>query len=349
MASQSSPTSQNAGGGKAGDVRQYSNAAQFPVAPSFSIGEIVYVYLNNQAQPDGPLVVIAIEEGNMYRLKWQSNGAEYFCLVSENLLYRPGYPRLAAFLSSDPGLCSFKQFRRLHARVLLSKQDAIVELQEQLDDLDSQEPTAYFLHTLRQDRNTSRRALLSNISEQLTEYNTLLQSFYWHLERKRPRESQLQSISNWLEGNKPMVEAESSAYLDWEDLGSPHNPSDHGGLESVLERYSVRLQKTRVGGIFRTERDLEKSTDKHVFHFSSDRVATISRFITAICAVSTLTVPIAVLYTITSMEWRLGVVTAFTVVFAASLCMTQTRNFEIFSATAAYCAVMVVFVANLPA
>ncbi|PSN60376.1 hypothetical protein BS50DRAFT_506667, partial [Corynespora cassiicola Philippines] len=254
--------------------------------------------------------------------------------------FRPGYPRLAAFFNSDRTLCAFKKFGRLHARTLLYKQDEILELQEQLDELDSNEKTAYFLYTRRQDRNVERQDLMLKIGGKLAEYNTLLEGYYRHLERRRPQESQLQSISNWLEGNKPIVPAESAAYTDWEDLVSPHNPSDYGGLERLLESCAIVLKKQG--------RDQEKSDDDHIIHYSADRVATISRFLTALLAVATLTIPIAVLYSIEKMESRLWVIVIFTAIFSGALCMTQTRNFEIFSATAAYCAVMVVFVANLP-
>ncbi|PSN60377.1 hypothetical protein BS50DRAFT_208651 [Corynespora cassiicola Philippines] len=67
-------------------VDGYANAAQFPTEPSYSVNEIVYVQTSGQNQPDGPLVVKAIEDGNMYRLKWQSTGSEYHCLVPEDCL-----------------------------------------------------------------------------------------------------------------------------------------------------------------------------------------------------------------------------------------------------------------------
>jgi hypothetical protein len=73
-------------------------------------------------------------------------------------------------VNSDRTLCAFKQFGRLHARVLLYKQDELQELQEQLDSLDAKESTAFFLHTRRQDGNNQRQDLLSKIERKLNEY-----------------------------------------------------------------------------------------------------------------------------------------------------------------------------------
>ena len=74
----------------------------------------------------------------------------------------------------------------------------------------------------------------------------------------------------------------------------------------------------------------------------------IVRTITALMAIAILTVPITVLYKVENMNMRLWVVGLFTGCFALILCVfTQSRNYEIFTATAAYCAVMVVFVGNV--
>ncbi|KAF2261111.1 hypothetical protein CC78DRAFT_471179, partial [Lojkania enalia] len=252
--------------------------------------------------------------------------------------HRPGYPRLAAFLNSDRYFCAFKSFGRLHARVLLDKQDELIEIQEQLEEIDQAETTSYFLHTRREDRNSRRREILLQIGHKLIEYNALLRDYYSHLEQRKPQRTHVESISNWLHGNKPLVAEESVFLEDWEDLSSPNHPVDHGGLERFLERCALQLDK--IGS--------QKSTDNHVLHFSPQCIAAVSRGITTILAVATLTVPIAVLYSIPKMTSRLWAITIFTGIFSGALCMTHTRNFEIFSATAAYCAVMVVFVANLP-
>ncbi|CEI67617.1 unnamed protein product [Fusarium venenatum] len=47
-----------------------------------------------------------------------------------------GYPSLSAFLSGDKEFTMFCSFSRLHARILLHKQDELAELEQRLDQLD---------------------------------------------------------------------------------------------------------------------------------------------------------------------------------------------------------------------
>lgn len=94
---------------------------------------------------------------------------------------------------------------------------------------------------------------------------------------------------------------------------------------------------------------MSKSGDPHVVLFKASSVVAMSRFLATTFAVLSLVVPVVVLYIVESTPQRLGIITVFTTIFSSLLCwLTQSRNYEIFSATAAYCAVMVVFVGSIP-
>lgn len=74
-----------------------------------------------------------------------------------------------------------------------------------------------------------------------------------------------------------------------------------------------------------------------------------SKLLTALLAVISLNIPIVILYSIKAMTARLCTLTLFTISFSLALCrLTESRHYEILTATSAYCAVMVVFVASLP-
>jgi hypothetical protein len=50
--------------------------------------------------------------------------------------YPAGYPRLAAFVASEPNLMQFRGFRTVRARLLLHLQTEIQALEDKLFDLD---------------------------------------------------------------------------------------------------------------------------------------------------------------------------------------------------------------------
>ena len=47
-----------------------------------------------------------------------------------------GFPRLAAFQSSEPNFALYRSFSYLHSRVLLDLQDEITSLEKELDEID---------------------------------------------------------------------------------------------------------------------------------------------------------------------------------------------------------------------
>lgn len=61
------------------------------------------------------------------------------CVLIQNIVEKcpEGYPRLAAFLSSEPSFSVYRGFSYLHSRVLLGLQDQIVALERELDQNDS--------------------------------------------------------------------------------------------------------------------------------------------------------------------------------------------------------------------
>ncbi|KAK0707026.1 hypothetical protein B0T26DRAFT_790743 [Lasiosphaeria miniovina] len=167
----------------------------------------------------------------------------------------PGYPSLAAFLGSDRDFAMFRSFRRLHARVLLHKQDELAQLEQRLDGLDDTESktSPYSLTTNRcQDAKAAERAaLLGEVEEKLGEYNSLLASFLKNLERPEPEGDQVKSVANWMDGKKPLVRAESGFLGDWSDLRRARPPLEKGGLEVFLARCAA---SSRLRSIFKNAR-----------------------------------------------------------------------------------------------
>ncbi len=90
--------------------------------------------------------------------------------------YPAGYPQYSALVSSYDFFFVFRSFRQLRARLLLAKQDELQVLEAQLEQLDRNEASPFFLGTCREDSNAGRAALLSQVHLKLTEYGTLRSS-----------------------------------------------------------------------------------------------------------------------------------------------------------------------------
>ncbi|KAI0387560.1 hypothetical protein F5Y04DRAFT_286665 [Hypomontagnella monticulosa] len=257
--------------------------------------------------------------------------------------FRKGYPRLSAFIDSDRNFVMFRCFGRLQARVLLHRQDELAEIESRLERIDQEEKTEYFLSCNRQDPSVERRALFKEAENKLIEYNRLLGSYYQNIERPVPSEPHIKSVSNWIDGTKPLVETESMFLDDWDDLRSPRSPADHSGMDVFLGNLAAMLNRI---GIKHGEHS--RSDDQHILLYQRSQILAASRFLTTLFGVVSLTVPIVALYSITTMPIRLVFLVLFTTMFSSILCwMTESRNYEILAATAAYSAVMVVFVGNL--
>jgi len=74
-------------------------------------------------------------------------------------------------MNSDRDFITFRYFGRLHTRILLQKQDEIIELEERLDELDKNETMEHYLRSRRYDRNTVRQDILREAELKLEEYS----------------------------------------------------------------------------------------------------------------------------------------------------------------------------------
>jgi hypothetical protein len=81
-----------------------------------------------------------------------------------------GYPRYAALLSADPAYHIYRKFSRLRQRLLLLKQDEIVQLEAALDELDQKESNGLFRGCSRSDMNGERLGRLQELGKAMAEY-----------------------------------------------------------------------------------------------------------------------------------------------------------------------------------
>jgi len=109
-----------------------------------------------------------------------------------------------------------------------------------------------------------------------------------------------------------------------------------------------------VQRLFCTQELRDKTNDKNTYYYSASRVeAFVGLIITSIIFVL-LVLPVVAMYQLTSFGTgqtgtfdAIGVLVVFTLLFSAAMSMlTKARRHELFAASAAYCAVLVVFISN---
>ncbi|KAL4906197.1 hypothetical protein BDW74DRAFT_151477 [Aspergillus multicolor] len=126
--------------------------------------------------------------------------------------YRPGYPRFTALISEHSPYLLCRSFKRLRARILLFKQDKLCQLESKLDILDKDEKCAFFLSSVRRDRNSDRRALMSEIEVCLADYGQFIHRTNRTLSLDTPAHRDIEALNNWVDGNATITTAE-TAYL----------------------------------------------------------------------------------------------------------------------------------------
>ena len=68
-----------------------------------------------------------------------------------------------------------------------------------------------------------------------------LEAHYRHIERLPSKRTHVESVINWMKGNKPLVAEESGFLNTWDDLISPRERADHGGLDIFISRCVAKL------------------------------------------------------------------------------------------------------------
>ncbi|KAF2803327.1 uncharacterized protein BDZ99DRAFT_453601 [Mytilinidion resinicola] len=270
-----------------------------------------------------------------------------------------GYRAVAAWIARDPDNETFiyRRFDQLSARNLLYLQSKLLALEQRLAKLDTHVASmgdldlkdsarrweAFAKNAKSRDEEGEMMELVIQIRGRIKEYHEalLLQSQVAKLER--PSNRVIEAFRIWFDGGKPkqgnpkpdpVLGGRAKYVLDNEqDLVALKTPADDDFLSRFLQDHwpvtSRQNSADRTGHY----------QERHVIW----AVAVISTFIASVLLVGA----IASLYAVQSSKGRLGMIGAFTALFALSvILLTNARRAEVFAATAAYAAVLVVFVSG---
>ncbi|TGJ81571.1 hypothetical protein E0Z10_g7193 [Xylaria hypoxylon] len=259
----------------------------------------------------------------------------------------------------DKTAAVFKRFDRLAARNLLALQSELAELESRLDHYDQEDQmNRETMQSLRNWQDYKARAaeepermeLLAQVKRTMREYTTkgealifestlthisppdrkTLKAFRFNLFHGRPGQ----------EGTFPILGGQSSnLYDDPDDLVALQVAEDSDRLTMFV--------KDNFGFLFQEEAPNGGSDLPDVGYASGRKIASFIAYLSTILAVLLLFGAILILYKVNSDDIKLGLISLFTLLFAASTgLLTNAKRSEVFASTAAYAAVLVVFVSG---
>jgi hypothetical protein len=168
-----------------------------------------------------------------------------------------GFPRLAAFQSSEANFSLYRSFSYLHSRVLLDLQDEMTMLEKELDEVDwddfedepmrlrSRETDIAKAATEGDARN--RRVILREIKTKLMEYDEMLIKAQQLESFQKPSDRNYRSVRRYHHNTKPLMYTEMDSIKSKEDTISLSSgrewASFDGGVESVIGQTDNWLKK----------------------------------------------------------------------------------------------------------
>jgi len=277
-----------------------------------------------------------------------------------------GFPRLASKIASDPDKTTtiYRRFDRLSARNLLFLEAELAELEALQDnydaaDLNNADITTIMCHsdwrkfercarekdddgTFVQPRQNEKMELALKIKEKLKEYHEALAVHQTLLNSKPPAPITVKAMRNWFLDTtsnkvKPRPQLWGSSmkkYDDIHDLVALRVPADQDRLSEFILNYFSYFFKT-------TQQDEQSAyiSERSIAKF----VAILSSILSAILLFGSITS----LYFVHNPYALLGMLGGWTVLFAMCVgWLTNARRDQVFAATAAYAAVLVVFVSG---
>ncbi|CAO2652884.1 Nn.00g022950.m01.CDS01 [Neocucurbitaria sp. VM-36] len=279
--------------------------------------------------------------------------------------YPRGYPILSAFQSSDSSFSIYRAFNYLHSRVLLEIQDELRNLEENLSELDRKDNNSGRSKCLtsrasdikqakRDNKHSERATLLATIRDKLVNYDEILVKARELNTFQKPSKRDYTSLRTWFFNEKPLsYECEEEYVKKKEDLISLRDGREWANFDGWIEECIKAMPRYLTRRLFTTPELRKKTQDKHIFYCSASRIEKLVGLVLTLIIFILLVLPVVALYKMTSVGHHnstfdaVGILVVFTLLFSAVMSLlTKAKRHELFAASAAYCAVLVVFISN---
>ncbi|KAM7215586.1 hypothetical protein V8F06_009053 [Rhypophila decipiens] len=261
-----------------------------------------------------------------------------------------GYHGYAKFISSDDDFLLLRRFDTMSSRVALSLQDELTVIEEQLGKMDAaysrRESEDVNNGTMRDDLE-ERRMLINLAAKRLLKYNEFLLQHAAMKKLPSAPARDAKSIRNWHYNlDNAAIAREEQTYLDKSDLIRLVK-QERTPLRKVIDS-SLRL---RTLPLWKTKKDDEEPTALpnynvgQVSYYSNQRIDNFASSMIVLIGVAMLIAPIWILQALVTLELKLAIITVFICVFLLLVSFAMVaKPFEALGATAAYAAVLMVFI-----
>ncbi|KAH7118967.1 hypothetical protein B0J11DRAFT_81939 [Dendryphion nanum] len=276
-----------------------------------------------------------------------------------------GYPKLAGKMGIFPEIAIFRTFAALNARNLLYLQSELTMLENKLLECEVEDSNSgdmkkrnyardYFWLDNSQngcEEDSRQYRIVQEIRTKLAEYNHALIQFSIMAKMERPAKGDLKYMRSFLMSNEMGgLIFHGEDMMTWGEHSNPDKCApDLVALHprQTEDPFSMWVARNALPGLECTGWARLKKISK-IHGVVSVEDSSIFRFTSWTTSIVASLVPIAsilVLYTVSSMKARLGIIAAFNLLI--SFCVatfTNAKRSEVFAVTAAFAAVQVVFV-----
>ncbi|KAL1643048.1 hypothetical protein SLS61_009436 [Didymella pomorum] len=201
---------------------------------------------------------------------------------------------------------------------------------------------------------SERANLIHRIYEKLMQYDEIMLKAKEMNGFQRPSNRDYRSLRNWCNIEKPLsLEAEREFIRRKEDLVTLRQGREWAGFDGWMESAIVKLPRSLKEKIFMTPELRAKTQNKKIHYVSPSRIDMLVGLVITVIIFILLVLPVVAMYKLTSVGKddstikAVGVLIVFTLLFSAVMSfVTKAKRHELFAASAAYCAVLVVFISN---
>ncbi|KAI0439537.1 hypothetical protein F4803DRAFT_553988 [Xylaria telfairii] len=284
-----------------------------------------------------------------------------------------GYDRLAVYMGQNPQLAIYRRFNTLSNTNLLYFQAELTELEHQLEFVQKQDSQSsengrqdYFRSWYQLSESAGldvgspereQYELIMKLRQLMTQYQ---QAIFFHREAlalRTPHIKILEDLREWI--RRPRMGFIHILSRDWRTWEYYHETELITFENSMMDRFTSLVTYTIVDIYHRligrhihqargeTVLPLTYRDHRHTVTYTHRTIARSTRAFTVLIACTLPIAGIVVLYNVHDMVTRLGIIAALTGVFSTSMSiLTMASLPEIFSATAAFAAVLVVFIGS---